>query len=120
MSPAPSIANAGERRAVCVYCASSKSCDPVYHEAARDLGWQLATRGWTVVYGGGRVGSMGALAAGALGGGDEAIRHAHGPPGVPGGRPSLVPASSSFVWALLRLSERPSMAVPAASVCSVC
>ena len=51
---------------VCVYCASSESCDPEYHKAAKRLGRVLAKQGWTVVYGGGAVGSMGALAEGAL------------------------------------------------------
>lgn len=53
-------------RAVCVYCASSGSCDPEYHAAARRLGELLAGDGRTVVYGGSRIGSMGALADGAL------------------------------------------------------
>lgn len=51
---------------ICVYCASSASCDPAYHAAARDLGGILARENCTVVYGGGGVGSMGALADGAL------------------------------------------------------
>lgn len=51
---------------VCVYCASSASCDPIYHDAARRLGALLAREQCTVVYGGGGVGSMGALADGAL------------------------------------------------------
>jgi len=49
-----------------VYCASSKSCAPQYHEAAYRLGRALASAGHAVVYGGGRVGSMGALASGVL------------------------------------------------------
>jgi len=53
-------------RAVCVYCASSSSCDAEYHAAARRLGELLADDGRTVVYGGSRNGSMGALADGAL------------------------------------------------------
>src|SRR5512135_2102343 len=53
-------------RAVCVYCASSGSCDPVYHETARRVGELLAEDGRPVVYGGSRVGSMGAVADGAL------------------------------------------------------
>jgi uncharacterized protein (TIGR00730 family) len=53
-------------RAVCVYCASSSSCDAEYHAAARRLGELLAADGRTVVYGGSRIGSMGALADGAL------------------------------------------------------
>ncbi len=51
---------------VCVYCASSRQCDPAYHEAARELGRILASHDITVVYGGGLVGSMGAMANAAL------------------------------------------------------
>jgi hypothetical protein len=53
-------------RAVCVYCASSSACDPEYHRAAYRLGAVLAEHGYGVVYGGGGLGSMGALADGAL------------------------------------------------------
>lgn len=55
-----------ERRAVCVYCASSRSAHPEYREAAFRLGTTLAGRGLGIVYGGGGAGSMGALADGAL------------------------------------------------------
>lgn len=51
---------------VCVYCASSRQCDPAYHEAARELGKELAANNITIVYGGGLVGSMGAMANAAL------------------------------------------------------
>lgn len=51
---------------ICVYCASSQSCPPEYHQAAYRLGQVLAERHFTVVYGGGAVGSMGAVANGAL------------------------------------------------------
>ena len=51
---------------VCVYCASSRSADPVYRDVAQRLGIVLAQRGFRIVYGGGAVGSMGALADGAL------------------------------------------------------
>jgi uncharacterized protein (TIGR00730 family) len=51
---------------ICVYCASSAQCDPVYHEQAFRLGALLAGAGCTTVYGGGGIGSMGALADGAL------------------------------------------------------
>jgi uncharacterized protein (TIGR00730 family) len=60
-------------RAVCVYCASSNSCDPAYHAAARRLGELLALDGRTVVYGGSRSGSMGALADGALASGGRVV-----------------------------------------------
>ncbi len=53
-------------KTVCVYCASSRACDPVYHDAARQLGSILADAGYAIVYGGGASGSMGALADGAI------------------------------------------------------
>ncbi len=59
---------------VCVYCASSNTCDPAFHAAARRLGEVLAAAGVVVVYGGGGGGSMGALADGAL----EAGGQVHG------------------------------------------
>ena len=61
------------RRSVCVYCASSQLCDELYHEVAHRLGGLLASGGWTVVYGGGRSGSMGALAEGALAAGGRVV-----------------------------------------------
>jgi hypothetical protein len=60
-------------RAVCVYCASSRSAHPEYREAAFRLGEVLAERGIAVIYGGGAKGSMGALADGALGKGGRVV-----------------------------------------------
>ncbi len=60
-------------RSVCVYCASSRACDPAYHEVARRLGGLLAAAGCAVIYGGGRSGSMGALAEGALAAGGRVV-----------------------------------------------
>jgi uncharacterized protein (TIGR00730 family) len=51
---------------ICVYCASSRTCDAAYHQAARQLGALLTRQSWSIVYGGGAFGSMGALADGAL------------------------------------------------------
>ncbi len=51
---------------ICVYCASSGACPAEYREAAFRLGAVLARGGWSIVYGGGGVGSMKALADGAL------------------------------------------------------
>jgi uncharacterized protein (TIGR00730 family) len=59
-------ADVASERAVCVYCASSRSAHPEYREVAYRLGATLAQHGYTIVYGGGAVGSMGALADGAL------------------------------------------------------
>jgi uncharacterized protein (TIGR00730 family) len=47
---------------VCVYCAASNDLPDIYFAAARALGAGLAQRGWPLVYGGGSVGLMGALA----------------------------------------------------------
>jgi uncharacterized protein (TIGR00730 family) len=58
---------------ICVYCASSERIDDFYKEAACELGTLLAAGGHTVVYGGSSVGSMGALADGALSRGGEVI-----------------------------------------------
>lgn len=60
-------------RHVLVFCASSGSCDPAFHAAAASLGRALARAGDTVVYGGGAVGSMGALADAALAEGGRVI-----------------------------------------------
>lgn len=61
------------RRAVCVYCASSRAAHPEYREAAFRLGEALAGGGITVIYGGGGKGSMGALADGALSKGGRVV-----------------------------------------------
>jgi uncharacterized protein (TIGR00730 family) len=58
---------------VCVFCGSQSGARPDYAEAARELGELLAGSGIGVVYGGGRVGLMGALADAALEAGGEVI-----------------------------------------------
>jgi uncharacterized protein (TIGR00730 family) len=60
-------------RAVCVYCASSKSCDPQHHADAYRLGELLAGDSRTVIYGGSKSGSMGAVANGALAAGGQVV-----------------------------------------------
>ncbi len=47
---------------ICVYCGSSDAADPVWLEAAADLGVALAAADLRLVYGGGGVGLMGACA----------------------------------------------------------
>ena len=56
-----------------VYCGSASPADPRFEELAMDVGKALAQRGIGVVYGGGKVGLMGAVAAGALIEGGEVI-----------------------------------------------
>jgi uncharacterized protein (TIGR00730 family) len=56
-----------------VYCGSATPADPLYLETARLVGRTLAERGIGVVYGGGRLGLMGAVADSALAAGGEVI-----------------------------------------------
>ena len=58
---------------LCVYCGSSPGRKPSYRETAAAFGALLAREGITLVYGGGHVGMMGALADGALGAGGRVI-----------------------------------------------
>jgi len=58
---------------ICVFCGSSSGNSAVYAEAARELGRLLAGRGIELVYGGGRVGLMGAVADACLQAGGRVI-----------------------------------------------
>jgi hypothetical protein len=57
---------------ICVYCGSSAGRDPAYVAAAREFGRALADRNVGLVFGGGRVGMMGAVADATLDAGGEA------------------------------------------------
>jgi uncharacterized protein (TIGR00730 family) len=59
--------------AIAVFCGSSLGNDPVYEAAARQTGRTLAERGIDVVYGGGHVGLMGAVADAALEAGGRVV-----------------------------------------------
>ncbi len=48
--------------ALCVYCGSSAGTDPAFAATAREFGKILAANGVRLVYGGGSIGLMGALA----------------------------------------------------------
>lgn len=58
---------------VAVYCGGSNDAPPAYYAAAWEVGQLLAGRGIGVVYGGGSVGMMGAVADAALDAGGEVI-----------------------------------------------
>jgi len=58
---------------ICIFCGSSVGARPAYREAAQRLGELLAERGVGVVFGGGCVGLMGAVADAALSKGGEVI-----------------------------------------------
>jgi len=53
-------------KSICVYCASGPGNDPAFMEAATKFGRILAENGVRLVYGGGSVGLMGALAESVL------------------------------------------------------
>ncbi len=56
-----------------VYCGSATPEDPRYVALASEVGRTLALRGIGLVYGGGRLGLMGAVASGTLAAGGEVI-----------------------------------------------
>jgi uncharacterized protein (TIGR00730 family) len=58
--------------AICVYCGSSPGTDPAFVEAARDFGKVLAQNSIRLVWGGGSIGLMGAVAASVMEHGGEA------------------------------------------------
>jgi uncharacterized protein (TIGR00730 family) len=58
---------------VAVFCGAQAGADPAYAAAARDLGRGLAESGMRLVYGGGRVGLMGAVADAVLQAGGEIL-----------------------------------------------
>ena len=54
---------------ICVYCGSGAGTNPTYAAAAKILGHDMAARGIGLVYGGGSLGLMGAVARATLEGG---------------------------------------------------
>jgi uncharacterized protein (TIGR00730 family) len=60
-------------KSLAVYCGSATPENPVYIDAARHVGRTIAERGITIVYGGGRLGLMGAVADSALDAGGAVI-----------------------------------------------
>ena len=76
--------------AICVYCGANPGRHADYAVLARDFGSELARRGISLVYGGGKVGLMGILADAVLAGGGRVIgviprqlvEHEHAHPNV--------------------------------------
>lgn len=60
-------------KSICVYCGSNFGNRNSYLEAAQSLGVQMAERGITLIYGGGNVGLMGAVADSVLAAGGKVI-----------------------------------------------
>lgn len=53
-------------KSIAIFCASSEGLNPIYKKVAYETGAQLAREGVQVVYGGSKIGLMGAVADGAL------------------------------------------------------
>lgn len=62
---------ANEIHSICVYCGSSDEIQPVYYQAARQLGKELALLNIRLIYGAGKTGLMGVLADSVLQNGGE-------------------------------------------------
>lgn len=60
-------------KSICVFCGSSPGLDPRYLEEAIRGGAAIARAGLTLVYGGGKVGLMGAVADAALAAGGRVV-----------------------------------------------
>lgn len=62
-----------EHGSVCVFCGSSTGVSPAFKSDAVRLGRCLAEKGRTLVYGGGSIGLMGAMARSAMAAGGQVI-----------------------------------------------
>jgi uncharacterized protein (TIGR00730 family) len=60
-------------KSIAVYCASALGANPQYRAAAEELGRALASRGIGLIYGGAKVGLMGAVADAALAAGGHVV-----------------------------------------------
>jgi hypothetical protein len=60
-------------RSIAVFCGSSEGYLEQYREIAYELGAMLAAKGIRIIYGGAKIGLMGALADGALSNGGQVI-----------------------------------------------
>ncbi len=61
------------QKRICVFTGSSPGADPAYREAATEFGRELVLRGYGLVFGGGKVGLMGAVADSVISAGGHAI-----------------------------------------------
>jgi uncharacterized protein (TIGR00730 family) len=60
-------------KSLCVYCSSSDRLDRKYSDVATQVGAEMARRQWTLVYGGGKTGLMGAVARGVKSNGGRVV-----------------------------------------------
>lgn len=60
-------------KSVCVYCGASRGVSDTFTKVAQDLGRELGERGIRLIYGGGGIGLMGAVADATIAAGGEVI-----------------------------------------------
>ncbi|AFX99062.1 putative lysine decarboxylase family protein [Candidatus Endolissoclinum faulkneri L2] len=60
-------------QSICVFCGSSSEVDELYKKAAQEIGCVIGVRGYTLIYGGGRLGLMGIVADATLAAGGKVI-----------------------------------------------
>jgi uncharacterized protein (TIGR00730 family) len=60
-------------KSICVFCGARTGNDPAFMRLATETGAAIAQAGLTLVYGGGRVGLMGATADGAMAAGGKVV-----------------------------------------------
>lgn len=60
-------------KSICVYCGASRGVSDTFTKIAQDLGRELGERGIRLVYGGGGIGLMGAVADATIAAGGEVI-----------------------------------------------
>ena len=103
-------------RRICVFCGSSKGINPAHLAAAQHLGREFARRGLDLVYGGGNVGLMGALADAALAAGGQVIgvipealmaELSDGFIALPGGFGTFEEFFEVLTWAQLSFHDKP-------------
>lgn len=58
---------------ICVFCAAANGARPIYRQVAEDLGHALAARNLGLIYGGAKVGLMGAVADATLAAGGHVV-----------------------------------------------
>ncbi|NOS92703.1 MAG: TIGR00730 family Rossman fold protein [Cyclobacteriaceae bacterium] len=58
---------------ICVFCGSSTGSEPIYKEAAHELGTLIGSSHHTLIYGGGNVGLMGIVADATLAAGGKVV-----------------------------------------------
>ena len=73
MGPLVAQPSSHNRKSIAVFCASANGARPEYRAAAEELGRTLAQRGLGLIYGGARVGLMGAVADAALAAGGHVV-----------------------------------------------